>query len=109
MWVIALWLVYVVTVVLPELPRPEAHNQAPLWAIMAVCFAGYGAVAWWYMHGRAEWLRIVLLIGSVAAIAFGLTLFISNELNARRTGDFEGYLVLMAVALVGYGLINILY
>ena len=105
LWLIALWLVSVTMFVLPH----GNADQIPFWIFIAVGMAGYATVSLWFAYHPTIWLRRVMRIGSLAAIGFGLYMFVANELQARRTGDFEGYLFLMGLGLVSVGLVNIIY
>lgn len=104
---ISFWLLSVVTVVLPR----QNLGQVPLWSVVMVGFFAYGSLSWFAVqHERApEILRTLLLPASAGAVLLGAYALVDNELRYRRTGDWEGYLALMGVALAGHGTMLLLH
>lgn len=99
---IALWLLWVCTVVLPS--RDPAH--IPMWRTVAICYVAYSGLSWAVLLGgtRAPILRTLVVAVSVAAVALGLY-GIGSMVNVARTGGhFEGYLILMGLLLAAHGL-----
>jgi hypothetical protein len=95
---IALWLCFVILVVLPS-RDPE---RIPLWAgIAAVCFAYATLTLLLVVRGpRPSWLRGAVGCASLAAMAFGA--YEIHEM-AQAGAHFEGYLLLMGVILAAQG------
>jgi hypothetical protein len=101
------WLIYTTLVILP------AHDPAhiPMWRSIAIAFFAYSALSCVYAvtGSRAVWLRILVLVVSVAAIVLGIHSVFSMIQDQREGGHVEGYIFLMALLLGGHGLIAILY
>jgi cation transport ATPase len=104
---VALWLVFVIAVVLPS--RDPEH--IPLWRSVAVAFFAYSALTWAYLikGPRVVWLRWTVLLVSLAAIALGIYGIVNMIMVAQAGGHFEGYIILMGLILGGHGLTAILY
>jgi hypothetical protein len=98
---VSFWLLSVITVVLPRVDP----DRVPFWSVVMVGFFGFGALGWYVVqHERAPALVRHLLLGaSVAAVALGLTAVVHHQIQAQRTGHFEGYIVLMGATLAGQG------
>jgi len=102
---IALWLVYVVAVVLPG----HDPQRAGPWLAVAASFAIYAGVTVWSVlrAGRPMWLRWAVAALSLGAIAFG-----GYELESMRVatdGHFEGYLLVMGLVLGAQGVCALAY
>ncbi|HEY6194402.1 MAG TPA: hypothetical protein VI504_05110 [Candidatus Eisenbacteria bacterium] len=104
---IALWLFAVVTTVLP------AHDPAhvTLWTAFALGFLAYAAVtlAFVVRGPHPALLPAAVVVLSLAAIAFGGYAVTSMLAAADAGRHFEGYLLLMGVALAGHGLCALAY
>lgn len=101
------WLVFVILVVLPS--RDPGHIA--LWRTVALASFVYSALSWTYLvkGPRVVWLRTIVLVLSVAAIAAGVYGIVDMIGVARSGGHFEGYIVLMGLIIAGHGLSAILY
>ena len=104
---IAVWLVGVIATVLP------ARDPAgiPLWSAIATAFLAYSALTATYLVAgpRHRVLRAGVLACSLAAIAAGAYGIVTMIRRADAGHGFEGYVVLMGVALCGHGLVAIAY
>src|ERR1043166_3715192 len=104
---IALWLFTVVTTVLPA--RDPAH--VTMWTGFALGFLAYAAVtlAFVVRGPHPALLPAAVMVFSLAAIGFG-GFAVTSMLAAADAGrHFEGYLLLMGVALAGDGLCALAY
>ncbi|HKQ60391.1 MAG TPA: permease prefix domain 1-containing protein [Candidatus Polarisedimenticolaceae bacterium] len=105
--VVALWLFWVIAVVLP------AHDPAriPLWRGVALAFLGYSALSWAFLLAgpRNPVLRFSVVTASAAAIACGGYGIVRMILAAARGEHFEGYILLMGLILAGHGCSAIAY
>lgn len=98
---IAAWLVTVLFWVLPH----RNDDQIPFWTFVMLGFLGYAIVTWGYVSRPSRaWLWVVMLLGSGGAVVLGILAIVSQEISYRRNGDWEGYIVLMALALILHGL-----
>jgi hypothetical protein len=104
---VALWLFWVIAVVLPA--RDPLH--IPMWRIAAVGFLAHSALSWAYLlrGPRNPLLRWLLLALSVAAIGLGLYGVVTMIRTAGAGGHFEGYIVLMGLILGGHGWCAVAY
>ena len=104
---IALWLFTVVTTVLPA--RDPAHVS--MWTVFALGFLAYAAVtlAFVVRGPHPALLPAAVVVLSLAAIAFGGYAVTSMLAAADAGRHFEGYLLLMGVALAGHGLCALAY
>jgi hypothetical protein len=104
---VGLWLIFVILVVLPS--RDPGHIA--LWRTVAIAFFTYSILSWMYLvkGPRVVWLRVIVLVMSLAAIAAGLYGIINMINVAKSGGHFEGYIILMGLILCGHGLSAILY
>lgn len=100
----ALWLCFVVTVVLPS--RDPQHMG--LWSGMAATFFAYAALTLLFVvrGARPAWLPWAVAAFSVGALGFGGNLVATM---ARAGEHFEGYLLLMGAILVTQGLCALAY
>lgn len=97
---IALWLLFVTTFVLPA--RDPA--DVTMWRIIASLFGGYSIVSVRVLEAPGRRLRRWLAAGlSVAAIAFGGYAAVTTLRAAAGGRDAEGYLLLMGVLIAGHG------
>lgn len=100
--VIALWLCFVVVVVLPR------HDPArvPMWTALAAGFMAYAALtlAFVVRGRRPALLPAVVVVLSLAASAFGGYAVLSMLAASDSGGHFEGYLLVIGVVLAGHGL-----
>ena len=103
----AAWLLYAVTFILPTV----SPSSISLWSAVAVSFLAYSALSLAYAltGSRSLWLRIPLIILSVAAIGFGVHSSARMIADSKAGGHVEGYIFLMAVLVGGHGLVAILY
>ena len=104
---IALWLCFVIVVVLPA---RDPQHIAP-WSWIAAGFFAYAGLTLLLVArgSRPAWLPVAVYWGSIAAIAFG-AYEIYAMVAANRTGaHFEGYLLLMGAVLAAQGLCAIAY
>ncbi len=103
---IALWLGFVTTFVLPT--HDPAH--VAMWRILAGLFAGFALVSVTLLGAPERLVRRWLAVAtSVAAIAFG-SFAVSAALGRRPDGqDSEGYLLLMGVLLAGHGVVALTF
>lgn len=94
---VALWLGFVITVILPS--RDPQH--IPMWSAFAAGFLGYSALTLAFVVAgpRPRFLPAAVVVGSLAAIAFG-GYAIFTTWNAAH---FEGYPILMGAVLAGHG------
>ena len=104
---VAAWLWYALTFILPTV-NP---SSIPLWRTVATLFLSYSALSLLYAlkESRALWLRIVIIVMSIAAISFGIHSSARMIADEKAGGHVEGYIFLMAVLLGGHGLVAILY
>ena len=97
---VAAWLLWVVTILLPE----RNPGQIPFWTAVAVCFLAFGLSTWVYLAGlRALFVRVLLGPAAFAAIAGGAYAIATQVMRAGRAEDFEGYLLLMGAILASHG------
>lgn len=98
---VALWLMSVIAFVLP------AHDPArlPFWRIVLLGLLAFSALsgAWLIRGPRSTMLKWSMRVASVAALAAGLTGIAQMMARANQGRDFEGYIVLMGIVLVGHG------
>ena len=95
---IASWLLFVVTAVLPA--RDPQH--VPMWTGIAVAFLGYALVTLLFVvrGPRPAWLPLAVTACSLATLALGGT-EVARMVRAADVGaHFEGYLLLMGAILV---------
>lgn len=105
--VIALWLFTVISTVLPR-HDPE---HVPMWTGFAIGFLTYAALTLTFVvrGPRPALLPAVVVVLSLAAVAFG-GYGVRSMLAAANNGDhIEGYLLVMAVVLAGHGLCALAY
>lgn len=104
---VALWLVFVIAVVLPA--RDPGHIA--FWSRAAAVFFGYCALTWAYLirGPRNPWLRGSVLLASLGAIAAGLSGIGQMIRTARSGGHFEGYIILIGLVLCAHGLSALAY
>ena len=102
---IALWLCYVVAVVLP------AHDpqRVGLWTALAIGFALDAVVTLVFVRrgARPGWLPWAVPALSLGAMAFG-GCAVGAMLDPTR-GAFEGYLLVMGVVIGGQGVCALVY
>ena len=104
---IALWLCFVIVVVLPA----RDPQRIGLWSGIAVAFFAWVACTLLFVARgpRPAWLPAAVYWGSIAAIAFG-AYEIYAMVAANRTGaHFEGYLLLMGAVLAAQGACALAY
>jgi len=104
---IALWLFTVVTTVLPA--RDPAHVS--MWTAFALGFLAYAVITLTFVvrGPHPALLPAAVVVLSLAAIAFGGYAVTSMLAAADAGRHFEGYLLLMGVALAGHGLCALAY
>ena len=104
---VALWLLWVIAVVLPA--RDPAH--IPMWRVVAVCFLLYSGLSWAYLlrGPRNVILRWLVLGLSAVAFACGVYGIVQMMRRAAAGGHFEGYIILMGLILCGHGLSALVY
>lgn len=105
--IVGLWLVFVITFILPS--RDPGHIG--MWSsITAFCFAYSGLTLLYLFRGpRSTWLRRIVTAMSLAAIAAGLYGIVSAIEVARSGGHFEGYIVLIGLVIGGHGVVALVY
>ena len=103
---IAVWLVMVLTIVMPV--RDPGH--IPIWsAIMLGFFVYSGVTLAVVLLGPRPALAGLLVVLSVGAVAFG-AFAVRAMIVASQTGaHFEGYLLLMGIAVGGHGVCALAY
>ena len=99
---IALWLLFVTTFVLPA----QDPANVSTWRVIAGLFGGYSTLTVLVLDAPGRRLRRWLTAGSsLGAIAFGgYTAVVTLRAGAEARGG-EGYLLLMGVLLAGHGLV----
>ena len=99
---IALWLLWVIAVVLPL--RDPGH--IPLWRTIAAAFLLYSGISWAsLLRGpRSPLLRAAVIGLSILAVAAGVFGIEQMVRRAAAGGHFEGYIILMGLALCLHGL-----
>jgi hypothetical protein len=104
---IALWLLWVCTVVLPT--RDPAH--VAMWRLVAIGYLAYSALSWAALlrHTRSRLLRGLVVAVSAIAVGLGLCGIWTMLGIGRAGGHFEGYIVLMGLLLCGHGLAAIVF
>lgn len=104
---IALWLVVVITTVLPS--RDPAH--VPLWTALALGFFVYAALtlAFVVRGPRPPALPMAVVLLSLAAITFGGYATTRMLAAADSGAHFEGYLLIMGIVLAAHGLCALAY
>jgi len=103
---IALWLLFVATFVLPA--RDPAN--VTMWRIIAGLFGGYSIMSVLVLDAPGRRLRRWLTVGlSVAAIAFGGYAAVSTLRAASGGRHLEGYLLLMGVMVGGHGVVALTF
>jgi len=104
---IALWLCFVVVVVLPA---RDPQRIGPWSGIALACFAYAACTLRFVARGpRSPWLPSAVYWGSVAAIAFGAYEIYAMVTAARSGAHFEGYLLVMGAVLAAQGLCALAY
>lgn len=104
---VAAWLAGVLVLLLPR-TNPE---QIPLWTVIGAFFIGLGVLTFGYLVRPLQpWRRFAL--GLSLLVAFGLGAFglIQQGIATFQGADSEGYIVLLALLLVGqafFGLIDL--
>jgi hypothetical protein len=104
---VAVWLVFVVTVVLPS--RDPEHIK--LWGWVTLAFLAYSGLTILYLYRgpRATLLRWIVMLTSAAALSAGVVGIVNMVAVARTGGHFEGYMVLMGLVIAGHGLAALIY
>jgi len=104
---VGLWLVFVIAVVLPS--RDPEH--IPMWSLITTCFFAYSGLTLLYLFRgpRSTWLRRIVTVMSLAAIAAGIYGIMNAIDVARSGGHFEGYIVLIGLVIGGHGVTALLY
>jgi len=105
---IAVWLFFVVAVVLPA--RDPAH--VPLWTAFAVGFLAYAALTLVFVGRgpRPAALAVAVVVLSLGAVTFGV--YAAGRMVAAMAGaggHFEGYLLVMGMVLAAHGLCALAY
>jgi hypothetical protein len=104
---VAVWLCWVIFAVLPV--RDPSHVR--LWALVGSGFFFFSVLSWAYLAvgPRIALLRRSLIVLSLLAIAAGLYGIVDMMKVAISGGDFEGYIVLMGLVLLGHGASALFY
>jgi hypothetical protein len=103
---IAAWLVMVLTTVMPV--RDPGH--IPIWSAITLGFFLYSGVSLAVvLLGPRPALAWLLAVLSVGAIAFGAFAVRSMVVASRTGGHFEGYQLVMGLAVAGHGLCALAY
>ncbi len=104
---VALWLIAVITLVLPA--RDPAH--IPIWRAIAGGYLVYCAISWRYLFQgeRSAILRWGVLPLSGIAVALAIYGIVSAISIAGHGGHFEGYIVLMGILLAGHGVTQLIH
>jgi hypothetical protein len=104
---VGLWLMFVITFILPS--RDPEHIK--LWGSIAACFFAYSGLTLLYLFRgpRSTWLRRAVVTLSFAAIAAGAYGIVNMIEVGRSGGHFEGYIVLMGLVIAGHGVVALLY
>jgi len=104
---VGLWVYWVCATVLPGLHA----KRIPMWITVASCFMGFSALSWVAVAtgGRNRGVRTGL--GAVSAVAVGLGSWaVLRMIHALTSGeDFEGYIILMGMAVTGHGVVGLIY
>ena len=104
---VALWVFWVCSTVLPK----HDATRIPMWLTVASCFLAFSALSWICVAtgGRSAPLRWSLGLTSAVAVGLG-TWAVVNMIQRLNAGeDFEGYIILMGMAVVGHGVMGLLY
>jgi hypothetical protein len=104
---VALWLFWVCATVLPAL----GAKRIPMWLTVAACFLAFSGLSWICVGtgGRNAPLRWSLGLTSAVAVGLG-TWAVINMIQRLNAGeDFEGYIILMGMAVTGHGVLGLLY
>jgi len=103
---IALWLLFVTTFILPA----QDPADVTMWRIIAGLFGGYSIVSVLALEAPRRRFRRWLSAGlSVAAIAFGGYAALITLRAAAGGRDAEGYLLLMGVMIAGHGVVALTF
>jgi len=103
---IALWLLFVTTFILPT--RDPAH--VAIWRMIADLFGGYSIARVLVLHAPRRRLRRWVAAGlSVAAIAFGGYAAVITLRAATGGREAEGYLLLIGVMIAGHGVVGLTF
>ena len=104
---VAIWLLWVIAVVLPA--RDPTH--IPMWRLVAVCFVAYSGLSWAYLARGPQdvILRWLVLALSATAVALGVLGIVLMLRRAAAGGHFEGYIILMGLILCGHGMSAFVY
>jgi hypothetical protein len=103
---IALWLLFVTTFVLPA--RDPA--DATMWRIIAGLFAGYSVVSVLVLAAPGRRLRRLFTAAlSVAAVLFGAYAAVATLHAAASGRSAEGYLLLMGVMIAAHGMVALTF
>ncbi len=96
--VVGAWLVLVISTVLPD----RDPGMIGPWTAVAVGLLGYAGLTFLALVSRrpSTMLRRSLLAASGIAVVCGLILIVGT---LARTDDFEGYVLLIGLVLVGHG------
>jgi len=99
---VGLWLLWVITYVLPW--RDPTHIA--MWRTVALCFLAYSGLCGGYLVAgpRNVPLRLTVLSVSLVAIGLGLYGVVGMIRQGVEGGHFEGFVVLMGLILAGHGL-----
>jgi hypothetical protein len=100
----AVWLAWVVLVILPS--RDPGHVQ--VWAIVAMASAALVPVSILATRGGRPIVVGLLALLSIVALAFGL-LVVGSYLTTVASGDSEGYLIVIGFILTIHGTVGLLW
>jgi hypothetical protein len=100
----AIWLTWVVLVILPS--RDPGHVQ--VWAIVAMASAALVVVSILATRGGGPIMVVLLTLLSIAAVSFGL-LVVGSYLTTVASGDSEGYLMVIGFILTIHGTVGLLW
>ena len=95
----ALWLGYVVTVVLPA--RDADH--IPLWTTVAISFLVYALLTLLFVVRGARPVALPWLVGALSLAAVGIGGHLLLAMAHADGAHFEGYLLLMGAILAAQG------
>lgn len=98
---IATWLLSVIILVLPR----GSANQIPFWVGVMIFFVLYGYLTLRLIHSRIGQWKPLLAVMVVAAIGAGAYALVSEMGKAAHGKDFEGYIILMSLVLIGQSLL----
>lgn len=102
---VATWLLFDLITIIPQ------HNPGliPFWIGVMVYFTLLGVLTLMYVAGHLVQQRILLVAIASIAIVAGVYGVVAGALQSSRGAEFEGYIFLMELLLIGHGIVLLLY